>query len=138
MSSDKKIMILRKHYLLWLLYNGYYLISVKLLLMDIHTYSTKLLMMYVWMTNIYVFLCLVLLVYQEKKWKAEEILLEEYQHEVQTRLLESRKWLQNISITSKAIDTSAIVELFSLEQQLEQTQRNYDKQPSKLTLELKE
>ena len=90
------------------------------------------------MTNIYVFLCLVPLVYQEKKWKAEEILLEEYQHKVQTRLLESRKWLQNISITSKAIDTSVIVELSSLEQQLEQTQRNYDKQPSKLTLELKE
>ena len=81
---------------------------------------------------------MVISVYQEREWKAGEILLEDYQHKMQTRLLESRKWLQNMSITSKAIDTSAIVELSSLKQQLEQTQRNYEKQLSKLTLELKE
>ena len=89
------------------------------------------------MTNVYIFLYLVIPVYQEREWKAEEILLEEYQHKVQTRLLESRKWLQNMSITSKVIDTSAIVEL-SLKEQLEQNQRNYKKQLSKLTLELKQ
>ena len=59
-------------------------------------------------------------------------------HTCTSRLLASRKWLQNMSITSKVIDTSAIVELSSLKQQLEQTQRNYKKQLSKLTLELKQ
>ena len=90
------------------------------------------------MTNVYIFLYLVISVYQEREWKAEEILLEDYQHKVQTRLLESRKWLQNMSITSKVTDTSAIVELSSLKEQLEQNQINYEKQLSKLTLELKE
>ena len=71
------------------------------------------------MTNIYVLLYFVVSVYQEREWIAEEILLEEYQCKVQTRLLESRKWLQNMSITLKVIDT---VDLSSLKIQLEQTQ----------------